>query len=264
MAGYQNPAGRLHELLRRFGSNPKISMSAAWADALQVEESEVPYYLGQVASLLLDVRRAAENTGSPAFDPMPTHLNTLARSIFPADHAFGAEVAHVRPDGNAMQMLAALDYALSLSASEGMVPDAGTLDELKESVTELVDDVARSNLPPEMKRALHHRLAEMLEALEHLELGGPEAVRRAAESLAATSVIYAGGKDDDGITKKVAAVARKTWTAFTVITALASSVLTWDKIVDLTGSLGQGEEQRQLPPGPRPPVDERPPPPLRP
>lgn len=248
MAYYENPAGRLHELLTRFGSNPANSIIDAWAEALEVERSEVPYHLGHVASLLLDVRRAAEETDSPAFNPMPDHLNALASSIFPMNQAFGAQVAQVVPDANAMQMLATLSYALNLSASEGTIPDDDEVDELKESVGELIDEVKSSDLPPEVRRALLHRLAEMLEALEHLEIGGPNAVRRAAESLAATAVIHAEEADQATI-RRLAEVARKAWTAFTVTTAFASSVLTWNRILDLTG-LGQGQEQRQLPPGP--------------
>lgn len=137
MADYENPAGRLHELLTRFGSNPKNSIIEAWAQALEVERSEVMYHLGHVASLLFDVRRAAEETDSPAFNSIPNHLDALARSIFPVDQAFGAQVAQVMPDGNAMEMLAALSYALSLSGSEGTIPDDDEVNELKESVGEL-------------------------------------------------------------------------------------------------------------------------------
>lgn len=251
MATYENPAGRLHDLLVRFANEPKKSMREAWAGVLDVDESEVPYYLGGVASLLPDVRRAAAQTGSPAYDPMPSHLNALARSILPVDRGFDAAVQDVLPDATAMQMLLTLSYALSIGTPEERIPELDELNELRKSVSELINDVSKADLPPNVKHALLHRLAEMLEALEHLEIGGPEGVRRAAESVAAAAAIYAGEAADQATVGKIATVARNVWTAFAVVTTFASSVLTWDKMIDLTGTLGQAQEQRQLPPGPQ-------------
>ncbi len=251
MATYENPAGRLHDLLVRFAREPTKSMRGAWAGVLEVEEAEVPYHLGGIASLLSDVRREAAETGSPAYDPMPSHLSALARSILPVDRGLDAAVQDVLPDATAMQMLLTLSYALSIGAPDERIPELDELHDLQESVSELIDDVSRADLPPSVKRALLHRLAEMLEALEHLEIGGPEGVRRAAESVAAAAAIYAGEAPDRATVGKVATVARKVWTAFAVATTVASSALTWDKMIDLTGTLGQAQEQRQLPPGPQ-------------
>jgi hypothetical protein len=250
MATYENPAGRLHDLLKRFESQPKKSMRGAWAAVLDVEESDVPFHLGGVASLLADVRRAAADTGSPAYEPMPSHLSTLARSILPVDRGIDAAVQDVLPDATAMQMLLTLSYALSIGAPEERIPELDELHQLQESVSELINDVSKADLPPNVKRVLLYGLAEMLEALEHVEIGGPEGVRRAAESVAAAAAIYAGDAPDQETVGKVATVARKVWTAFAVATAFASAVLTWDKMIDLTGTLGQAQEQRQLPPAP--------------
>ena len=250
MADYTNPAGRLHEVLTRFGSNPNVSILDGWANALSVPAGEVPYHLGQVAALLVDVRNAAAETGSDAFRPMPDLLGKLAESIFPTTTAFARPVSDATPNAIAMQLLAALSYALELSAPEGKIPDDDELDDLKQSVRDLIADIADSELPPEVRRALLHRLAEMLEALEHLEVGGPNAVRRAAESLAVTAVLAAESAEDPTLIGKIAKVARTAWTAFTVTTAIAASALTWEKLVDMTGLLNQSQEQRQLPPGP--------------
>lgn len=251
MPDFDNPAGRLHYLLNRFSSDRDEAIITAWARALEVEQSEVHYQLGRVAALLDDVRTAAKETGSPAFEGMPRHLDALAGSIFPIDEAFGAPVANVAPDQNAMEMLAALSYALKISAPEGTIPSEEDLSVLKASASDLVDEIQSADLPAEIRRALLHRLAEMLEALEHLEVGGPDAVRRAAEALAATAAIYAEDAQSPEMLRKVADVARHTWAVFKVATLLAGAAITWPKIVDFTGDLGQGQgqEQRQLPPG---------------
>lgn len=257
MADYENPAGRLHELLTRFGSASNSTILAAWAGALEVEQSEVKYHHGHVAILLEDVRKAAEETGS--FDGMPGHLDGLARSIFPVDQPFSATVAHVTPDANAMQLLEALSYALRLSGSEVTIPEDDELDALKKSVRDLIDEVRDGDLPPEVRRALLHRLAEMLEALELLVVGGPDAVRRAAEALAMTAAMHTDADDPDTI-RRIFQVARKAFTAFTVTTAIAGYAVTWERIGELTGVLGQGQEQRQLEP-PQHPAGEEPQPP---
>lgn len=248
MADYHNPAGRLHELLTRFAAQQGKSAVGAWASVLDVTEADVPMYLGEVASLLRDVRDAAKETGLDHFDPIPQHLTTLSQSIFPLDQPFRGQSANVAPDASAMQALKMLSAFLENTASEGKIPEDDELDELRESVRQLVEEVSYAELPPEIRRALLHRLVEMQGALEHLNIGGPDAVRRAAESLAISAVIYEGDAEHDGaVFSKIKLVARKTWLAFTVTTTLANAVLTWDRITDLH-FLGPGQEQRQLPP----------------
>jgi hypothetical protein len=61
VADYQNPAGRLHELLTRFGDQSSASIQVAWAAVLDVADEEVALYLGDVALLLRAVRDAAAN-----------------------------------------------------------------------------------------------------------------------------------------------------------------------------------------------------------
>jgi hypothetical protein len=237
-----------------------MSITQAWAVALDVEPSEVPYYLGRVGSLLLDVRRAAEETGTPAFAPMGGHLNALSQCIFPHDQPMNVPAANVMPSGNAMEMLAALSYALSLDPSKGAIPDDEELDELKAAVKELTDEIRDSGLPAVVKRALLHRLAEMLEALEHLEIGGPEGARRAAEALAASAVIYGEVAGDDAPSvDKIKKVARKAWAAFSVGAVLANGIIGWDRLVHPDKLLETGQSQRALPPGPLPTENEPPP-----
>jgi L-rhamnose isomerase len=116
--------------------------------------------------------------------------------------------------------------------------------------------VAEVDIPAEIRRVLLDRLTEVLEALEHLGIGGPNAVRKAAEALAISAVLY---EEESGnahsVFQKIKQTAKVTWVALTIATQLATAVLTWDKIVDLP-ALGAGTEQRQLPPGPQPPADQ--------
>lgn len=252
VADYQNPAGRLHELLTRFGAHPNVSIQSAWADVLAVSEGELALYLGEVALLLRDVRDAAEQTGNDAFEPIPGHLTTLSRSIFPVDAAFGQPASDVPPDPTAMQMLKALSAYLETAAPEGKIPEAAEVEGLRMGFVELLEDVTTTDLPPDIRRALLHRLTDIIAALEHLNVGGPDAVRRAAEALAISALLYEeDAHDDSGVFTKIRAAAQKAWVAFTVTTALANAVINFDRITGVE-LLPAGQEQRQLPSGPPP------------
>jgi len=256
VADNRNPAGRLHELLTRFAEQRALSTVQAWSVILEVAADEVPMHLGDVASLLRDVRNAARETGVDAFDPIPTHLTALSRSIFPVNEPFSGLAANVAPDSTAMQALKMLSAYLEQIAPEGTTPDEDELDQLRVDVRELITSVTAADLPPEIKRALLHRLGDVVEALEHVDVGGPDAVRRAAEALAISAVLYEADAEAHGtVLSRIKSLARKTWLAFTVTTSLAGAVLTWDRIAELH-LLGSGQEQRQLPsPSSSPPSD---------
>lgn len=255
MADYQNPAGRLHELLTRFEALQDRSIQRAWAEVLEVSEEEVTLYLGDVAKLLRDVRDAASKTETDAFDPIPGYLTALSRSIFPVDVPFSERTHRVSPDSTAMQMLKTLSAYLETTAPEGKIPDPAEVEELRLGFAELLDEVTGADLPPEIRRALLHRLSDIITALEHLSVGGPDAVRRAAEALAISALLYEADADDDsGVFTRIRSAAQKSWVAFTVVTTLAGAVATFDRITGME-LLPPPKEPRQLPSGPPPSED---------
>jgi hypothetical protein len=251
---FQNPAGRLHDLLSRFAENGRLSTQAAWAAVLEVEEQDVPMYLSDVARLLREVRDAAQETGRDAFDPIPGHLVTLSKAIFPVSEPFAGRASNVAPDPTAMQALKMLSAYLEDFAPDGEIPDE--LDELLDEVRALMDAVVEADLPVDIRRGLLHRLGDVLAAIEHVKVGGPDDVRRAAEALALSAILYEDDADSDAaVFSRLKTFAKKAWVAFTVTTSLAGAVLTWDKIADLD-LLEPAKEQRQLPPPSSPPPDD--------
>jgi hypothetical protein len=252
MADLENPAGRLHALLSEFGSKSNLSIAHAWGEVLDVLPDEVYLQLGNVGNLLAETRRAARDTGSAHWEAMDGHLSALAQCVFPLGIPFANPVADLRPDGTAMQMLGALSFALQLASREGQIPDTGELEELRSSVRDLLAEVAAAEIPAEIRRVLLDRLNQTLEALDHLNVGGPNAVRKAAEALAISATLYEDDSEDARpVFQRIKQAAKATWIAFTVTTQLASAVLTWDKIVDIP-AIGPGTEQRQLTPGQQP------------
>jgi hypothetical protein len=225
-------------------------MAAAWAEVLGISEDEVPMQLGRVAVLLEEVRQAAEDTGEAAYAPMPAHLRTLSGSIIPVTQNLNSAVTDVLPDGNAMDMLNTLAAFLRQTAPEGERPEHDDVEELRATTRGLMEDVAAAELPPEIRRELLRRLGEVLEALDHLGVGGPNAVRRAAEALALSAMLYeSAAQGDQTVFTRAKVLAKRVAITFTVATTMATGALTWDKIIDLP-VIEQGEQPRQLPRGP--------------
>jgi len=249
VAAYLNPAGRLHHLLTRFADHPDHSIQAAWAEVLEVAEADIVLHLGEVGTLLPAVRNAASETEMDAFDPIAGHLTTLSQSIFPVSVPFSQPAREVVPDATAMQMLNALSAYLEETAPEGKLPEPDEVAELRLAFAELLRDVIDAELPPDIRRALVHRLNEMINALDHLNVGGPDAVRRAAEALAISALLYeADAQDDSAVFTRLRSAAQKTWVAFTVVITLANAVVTFDRITGME-VLPPAQEQRQLPSG---------------
>jgi len=255
----QNSAARLHRLLTRFGEQTNLSVQKAWAAALDVELHEVPLELGGVATLMSQVRREAEATGRPEFAPIADHMRTLAQSVLPLEQGMNKQASNVAPNAEAMQALNMLSAYFELGQPAARVPAPKDIEELHSELADLIGQVTGADLPPEIRRELLTRLANVLEALDHLATTGPEGVRRAAESLGMSALLLEPELDDEEksthqddsperqILRRIKATAGKAWKTFTVTTALASAVLTWDRVEDLV--LPQGEPQKQLPPG---------------
>lgn len=256
MAELHNPAGRLHALLKAYAQHKAGSMQAAWAKVLGVSESDVPLHLDEVAKLLRQTRDVAKALGREAFEPIPDHVQALSRTIYPIDQALNNPARHVQPNGEAMRGLAMFSAYLEEFAPDGELPTEDERNDLRQAVCELIDQVIAADLPAQVRRMLLNRLAEMLEALDHLASGGPDAVRRAAEALAISAVLYeADANTDTALFTRIKSVAHKAWVAFTVTTTLAGAVLTWEKITSVE-LLPPGQQQHQLPPA----SDDTPPP----
>jgi hypothetical protein len=134
VADLENPAGRLHALLSEFASKRRMSIAEAWGHVLGVRSEEAYLHLGDVGNLLAEVRRAAQDTGSTHWEAMNGHLDTLGQCVFPLEVAFSNPVEHLRPDGNAMQMLGALSFALQATSREGQIPTADEIEGLRSGV----------------------------------------------------------------------------------------------------------------------------------
>ena len=251
MAEYDNPAGRLHELLRRFNERANSTALEAWAYALDVEPRRVRHYLGAVANLVDDTKRAAIDTGQSTFQDVPDQLDSLAETIFPTQQPWvGPPATAIAANELLMQALAMLSRYLHQNCPEATLPEEDELDALKDELRDLIRSVTELDLPPEIKRLLLQRLAEVLEAMEHLNVGGPEAVRRAAEALAAAAVIYEQAAPSEPATfDRIKSFARKAWVIFLAGSTIGNAALGWENLAQGNLAPPARVQPAALPPG---------------
>jgi hypothetical protein len=155
-----------------------------------------------VAELVRQTQDAVERAGEDALvPPVQRYRASWARPIFPREHAFDSPLSNVLPDAAALEALGLVSAQLHSIAPEGAVPDEGELDRVKSQLRDLIDGVqSAKDVPDDVKHLVISRLRAVEEAVEHLNVGGPSAIRHATEAVMG-SVLFT---QDMMVTKKVA------------------------------------------------------------
>jgi hypothetical protein len=240
---YDNPAGRLLFVLSRLkeASSGGISLVAAWAQVFGVAEDDVVLRLGAINDLVSKVQDEVDRT-APAFEPLVVRYRSdWSKPIFPVDRAFNTPGSKSMPGVPALEALAAISAHLHGVGPDGQIPTENQLADLKEQLEELRDDVREcAELPDELKHEIAARLADISQALEHVHIGGPQAVRRAMEALVG-SVAF---RDPEGtvwskpVLRKLTTVLVAGYMAFTAGPEIERSIESWTNI--LRGELTSG------------------------
>ncbi|MDQ3725904.1 MAG: hypothetical protein M3335_08485 [Actinomycetota bacterium] len=237
MPYYDNPAGRLHELLAKLAEQDRrISVLDAWATVLRVEPDDVVVHLGRVADLVRQTQDAVDRAGEDALlPPVQRYRASWAQPIFPQDHAFSGALGKVLPDVAALEALDLISAQLHSIAPEGVVPDEDELERLKSQIRDLIDGVqAADDVPDEVKHLVISRLRAVEEAVEHLDVGGPSAIRRATEAVMG-SVLFA---QDAQLAKSptiqtVWTTLLVIWTVFSAGPTIQTSIEAWKEMAPL-------------------------------
>jgi len=217
-------------------------------------------HIGSVADLVRQIQETVDRVGEEALRAPVVRLRaTWAKPIFPPDHPFNRELAAVLLGDEPLQSLALVSAQLHLLAPEGEVPDDDKLNELQEQVSNLIDEVRHSDeLPDDLRRAIASRLMQVREAVEHVHVGGPDAVRRAVEAVTGTVVAKADPHTSRTSTvQKVWVTLGVVWVAFSAGPKIQDSLEAWPKIVQELSSgqiVGQADNP-DAPPEPTPAKD---------
>lgn len=185
MPYYDNPAGRLHDLLVRLSEQPgKGSLLKAWATVLDIGVEDLSVHLGEVADLVRQTQRAVDDAGEAALLPMVQRFrSSWAQPIFPSHHAFTDRLENVLPDQNSLDTLGVVSAHLHAIAPEGKIPSESELERRKAELGSVIEEVeAATEIPDEVKHLLIARLGSVEQAIVHLNVGGPGAVQRAMEA----------------------------------------------------------------------------------
>jgi hypothetical protein len=256
---YDNPAGRLHDLLSRLAQQPpKNSVLNGWAGVLGVDPEDVVVHLGRVADLVRQTQEAVDRAGEAALlPPVQRYRNAWARPIFPQDHAFSGVLEKVLPDEAALEALGLVSAQLHSIAPEGLVPDEDELNRLKSQIRDLIDAVQEADdVPDELKHLIVSRLRAVEEAVEHLDVGGPNAIRHATEAVMG-SVLFTQdvGLAKSPTIKKVWTTLLIVWTVFSAGPTIQTSIEAWQ---DMVPSLSAAEDHSDDAPAAEVATDEAP------
>jgi hypothetical protein len=236
---FDNPAGRLHDLLSRLAEHPPSNpVIDAWAEVLGVEQRDVILRLGDVANLVPQIQAAAESGNEPALvDSVTRYRDAWAKPIFPVDSAFNSELHRVLPDGPAMETLNLVSAQLHRIAPDGVVPDEVELAKLKARLREISDEIqVAEEIPVELRELIVDRLGDAVSALEHLNVGGPGAVKRAMEALIGSVLTTPENRDiavGSQKIKKMLAIAGVIWVGFTAGQEVPKSIEGWGTTIQL-------------------------------
>lgn len=248
MVSYDNPAGRLHALLEALsgvaGSTPT---GTAWSQVLDVPTSEGPLQLAAVGQLVGDVEQAVETAGATAFSAtVSRYRDEWLNAVFPSDQGLSGGIGNVMPSAVALEALAGIATHLHTVAPEGKVPEIEELEELKQRVQDTLHTVEQAaDLPDAVKELIVARLSGVLQAITHVAVGGPHAVRFATEALVGAIVAEEPARtaaSRSSTVKQVLATLGVVWVAFSAGPTVQNSIEAWGEL--FRGELTSGATNR--------------------
>ncbi|WP_334664049.1 hypothetical protein [Streptomyces cyaneofuscatus] len=233
MANYNNPADRLHIVLSAFAGSQESgqAVNRVWADVLEVPGDQVPIELCRLAGLVPQITSAVELAGDEHQIEHVAHWAPRWASLLTNTSMSGANAGSTIPP-DLLRALGVTASYLRLIASEGTTPPAPEIDELRELVSALLDEARQAEaLPLELRTVLVRRLHDVLYALDHVRVTGPDGVQSAIERLVcavsfpdAEEADYGG---PDGVLTRVRDAARRVYVAFIAGPAAQQALESW-------------------------------------
>lgn len=270
MPYYDNPAGRLHDLLVRLSEQPGTdNLINGWSVVLGVAAEDIDLHLGKVAALVRETQEAVNDAGEDALLPIVArYRDSWSQPIFPRSLPFTARLDKILPDQNSLDMLGVVSAHLHAIASEGIIPSESELEHRREELRTLIDEVgAATDIPDELKHPLITRLRGVEEAIEHLNVGGPGAVQRAME--AAMGCVFTSPEASRAAAKSLTVKRMVTtlwaiWAIFSAGQPLHDSIEGWGDTIQMLSPGPESSTQESTPPAPadsdghtEDPVDQR-------
>jgi hypothetical protein len=233
IALYDNPAGRLYDLLAQFRAIQHGTIANAWATILEVETDRVRERLGSVADLITQIDVIVSRPGMDVWTlPVNRYRDQWLEVAFPIRHSLSSDVSEVKPDDLAYETLATFATHLSAVASDGPLPSEEDRQKMFDDLQALIEEVTNNaELPPEIADLILRRLADIQTALRLLYIGGPEAIRHATEALMGAIIAASITNEKAGkaaVLKRALATAGIMWSIFTAGAQVQPSIEAWE------------------------------------
>lgn len=248
MAKLDNPAGRLHALLSDFAADAddQRSILDQWGAVLGSDSlNETLVALAEVAGLIPDVERelhvANDEEQMASFREFSgAWVKWVTFPKFDGTKTPSAARTNLVNRG-ALAALGSISSYLSMISSQGAVPPDENVDALRAQARALLETVVGdASLPQEVRRILVDYIHRLLWALDNLRIGGPEAVRAAADRLIG-QLHEASEPVRESVWARVGSLVRTAWAMFKMGPQAATALNGWQDIA--------GEIVKALPPG---------------
>jgi hypothetical protein len=240
MSKLNNPAGRLHELLTAFRDNgsPNATINATWCKALDVDQSELLPMLGQVAALLGEVRVAVMRSGRMELQELHNHFSAAwALPIFTHGRNPASDAGHDLIDAGALGALGSLAINFELVEPDGNIPDEELELAVKTDLHELLEQLAAdTDLPAPLRAVISARVHDILWAMDHVKIVGPNGVEAAIERLVGQVAIFTADDLDPrrtSIFQRTMQAAARAWGAFRTPGEVHQAIEGWQKLLEI-------------------------------
>lgn len=237
MPNLNNPAARLHVVLSRFASSQSAgqAVQVVWSSALGVPRHEVPSELCRLAGLVPQIVEIVRLGGDEHQIDNVNHWAPRWAAVLTESSTSGANAdGYIKDD--LLRNLGVTASYLNYVAGEGTVPDEEQIGRLRGQVVSLLDEAREAEkLPLELRTVLVRRLHDIVYALDHVELLGPDGVQAAVERLMCAIAMRDtegadGGEGDDGILSRIRETASSVYAAFLFGPAAYQAVEGWSAI----------------------------------
>jgi hypothetical protein len=239
VAALNNPAGRLHELLAEFRLESAAHLSAVdvWSQVLATDNrSSTLLAIAEVAGLVPEIEAAVIRSGDAGqLRAFRRFSGKWLTAIFQPEqnlYAKGSGGTSIAADEDALSVLELMSSTLAITGSEGKVPSAEVIADLRQQVQALIDGIVNDpELPGEIKRLALDHAHRLAHALEHFRIGGPGAVKAATERLVGATVLAPERVRKSQAWKHLLAVGGAVWTVFIVTGEAQQALESWETLI---------------------------------
>lgn len=261
MSLLNNPAGRLYLLFEQLlESSGDVSIQSAWGSILGIPSETVGGQMGKVAALVTQIDEAVSEPGRERIAmTVNRYRPNWLLAAQPFQFALSDAVTNIRPSPEAFEALGVVAELLGQIAPDESEPSEEERERRLDDLRALREEVrADEELPERVRHLIVERLTAVEAAIEHINIGGSEAVQHALEALlgAALATTVTNEKTAKSkIIKKVMSTAGVIWVVFTSGPTAQQSIEMWTGAYNelTSGPVAAQTAAAQPTPSPSPP-----------